>query len=204
MPKKLLIVVVTIWCGITLGSQASSTDCGCLVSLPPGDHVVVICPEGDGPTLAEAGAIITLTYTDLPGGQPLSGIGPAWSPGGCNGGIVWCGADPTSDGLTDANGQTTVSGSLAGGGYDTEVYWRMGGIPLPFCSEQYVPLVLVSPDINADLVVALADLALFAVGYNSPPKPYDPRLDFNGDGAVYLADLAIFAVHFGPPGHACQ
>jgi len=195
MYQKLLFVV-TMWCGITLGSQASSTDCGCLGSLPPGDHVVLVCPQGDGPTLAEAGAIITLTYTDLPGGQPLSGIGPAWSPGGCNGGIVWCGANPTSDGPTDANGQTTVSGSFAGGGYDTEIQWLIGGMPLPFCYEQYVPLVLVSPDINADLAVDIVDLSLFAVGFNSPPKPYDPRLDFDGDGTVDLVDFAMFAGHY--------
>ena len=196
MPKKLMFVVVTIWCGITLESQASSAECGCLGSLPPGDHVVLICPQGDGPTLAEAGAIITLTYTDFPGGRPLSGVGPARSPGGCNGGIVWFGADPTSDGLTDSNGQTTVSGALAGGGYDTEVRWLLGGMPLPFCWEQYVPLVLVSPDINADLVVGLSDLSLFAFGYHAPPKPYDPRFDFDGDGTVGLVDLVMFAGHY--------
>lgn len=199
MRRKILPAVI-VWCAVTLCSQNLRAECGCLGSLPPGDHVVLICPRGDGPTLAEAGAVITLTYTDLPGGQPLPGIGPAWSPGGCNGGIVWCGPDPTSDGPTDANGQTTVSGVLAGGGYDTEISWLVGGMPLPYCYQQYVPLVLVSPDIDGDLDVDLVDLSLFAFAYASPPKPYDQRFDFDGSGSVDLVDFALFANHYN---HRC-
>lgn len=192
-----IAVAAALWTWLAAPS-AHAADCGCLASVPPGSHVVLICPQGDGPTLAGAGAVITLTYTDLPDGQPLPGIGPAWSPGGCNGGIVWCGPNPTSDGLTDANGQTTASGPLAGGGYDTSMLWNMGGIPLPECWLQHAPITLVSPDINADLVVDIIDTAVFAMAY--PPRPYDPRVDLNGDGAIGIVDLAEFAAHHG---HRC-
>jgi hypothetical protein len=89
-----------------------------------------------------------------------------------------------------------MSGSLAGGGYDTEIRWIVGCMPLPHCYEQYVPLVLVSPDVNGDLAVDLGDFSMFAAGFPSPPKLYDPRLDFDGDGVVNLADFSLFAQHW--------
>jgi hypothetical protein len=58
-----------------------------------------------------------------------------------------------------------------------------------------------SPDINADCVVNLIDLGLFAAGF--PPQPYDECSDFDCNGVVNLQDLSNFAFHFGPPGHTC-
>jgi hypothetical protein len=195
MRITLLVLLVIVWCSATIASDTPETDCGCPASIPPGNHVLLICPQGDGPTLEEIGAVITLTYTDLMYPQY------AHSPGGCNGGILWCGDFPLSDSLTGENMQTTVSGSFAGGGYDTELRWLIYQFYLPPCWEQYVPLVLVSPDINADLAVDIVDLSIFAAGFPSSSKPYDPRLDFDGDGTVGLVDLYYFSVHWQ---HRCM
>lgn len=194
MRLRIMLIIALFCLGLALGSKAKGTECGCLASIPPGNHVVLICPQGDGPTLAEEGAVITLTYTDLLYPQYVH------CAGGCNGGIVWCGDYPLSDSLTGGNMQTTFSGSFAGGGYDTEIRFLIYQFYLPPCWEQYVPLVLVSPDINADLAVDVVDLAIFAAGYPSPSKPYDPRLDFDGDGTIGLVDLYYFSLHWQ---HGC-
>lgn len=189
------IVIAFACCSLTFGSDSAATECGCLASIPPGNHVLLICPQGDGPTLAEEGAVITITYTDL--------IDPEYvqAQGGCNGGIAWCGDNPLSDSLTGVNMQTTFSGAFAGGGYDSEIRFVIYQFYLPICWEQYVPLVLVSPDINADLVVNIVDLAIFAVGFQSPPKSYDVRFDFDGDGTVGLIDFYYFSLHWQ---HSCS
>ena len=195
MRLSLFIVIVLVCCGLLLGSDATGTECGCPASIPPGNHVLLICPQGDGPTLAEKGAVITLTYTELVHSEYVQAIG------GCNGGITWCGDNPLSDSLTGDNYQTTFSGAFAGGGYDSEIRFVLYQFYLPPCWEQYVPLVLVSPDINADLVVNIVDLAIFATGFQSPPKSYDVRFDFDGDGTVGLVDFYYFSLHWQ---HGCS
>ena len=53
-----------------------------------------------------------------------------------------------------------------------------------------------SPDINGDLIVDIIDFAIFGPGFPSPPKPYDPCLDYNCDGLVDIIDFSIFGQHF--------
>jgi len=195
MRTKIYVLVVTLWSGLSLGTEVSGDPCGCLASVPPGDHVLLICPQGDGPTLAEKGAIITLIYTEL--------LYPQFAysyHGGCSQGIVWCGDAPTSDSLTGLNMQTTVSGSFAGGGYASEFVWEVIQMGLPPCSQQYAPVVLVSPDFNADLVVELADFSMFGLVYKKPWM-YDPRMDLNADGEIELSDFSLFGLHYK---HSCS
>jgi len=60
-----------------------------------------------------------------------------------------------------------------------------------------------SPDLNADTMVNITDLAIFASAW--PPGPYMYCADYNCDGVIAIADLAIFAAHWlhaGPkPGY---
>ncbi|MCK5406841.1 MAG: hypothetical protein KAJ37_05285 [Candidatus Krumholzibacteria bacterium] len=62
-----------------------------------------------------------------------------------------------------------------------------------------------SPDINGSGMVDLVDLAMFAAGYPSPPRPYSYCIDYNCDGLVNLIDFSMFAQHYphaGPvPGY---
>jgi|GEM_PF-712687 len=53
-----------------------------------------------------------------------------------------------------------------------------------------------SPDINGDGTVNGVDLAMFSMGYSSPPKPYDSRFDYNGDGQVSGSDFSRFVSHY--------
>ncbi len=54
--------------------------------------------------------------------------------------------------------------------------------------------VVVSPDFNADGVVNLADLGLFATAFMGG---YSPCADMNQDGVMNLTDVGIFSLHFG-------
>jgi len=198
MRTYFFLTILVVLCGATLGLEASSQDCGCPAATPTERHVLLICPAGDGPTLAEEGATITLQYNAL--------APPAYasSPGGCVSGVEWCGAWPVSDSLTGSNYRTTVSGSFAGGGYATEFRWILTVFYLPICWDQSAPITLVSPDINADLNVNLQDFAAFALRYPNaiePNRPYDPHIDFNGDGILGLVDYALFAQHMN---HVCS
>lgn len=163
----------------------------CEGTVSPAGSVVMVCPMGDAPTLASQGIAI-----ELPFGGPVP-EGSIAAREQC-GSLVFC-VPPVVDGPPDAAGTATFTGAVAGGGFADPWLWSSGYIPEPPCIVIGVPIRLVSPDINADLVVGLQDLALFAAAW--PPNPYDVRADMNGDSVIGLVDLAHFADHFG---HSCQ
>lgn len=116
-------------------------------------------------------------------------------------------ASTAADSVTNANGYTTLCGSvLAGGGCVDGLATVVQGFVLldtltcttPICK----PINVRSPDISGDLCVDLIDLAVFAGSY--PPQAYDACCDFDCNGIVDVVDLAQFAFHFGPPGHECS
>lgn len=53
-------------------------------------------------------------------------------------------------------------------------------------------------DLDGDGIVALVDLATFALSF--PPNPYNFCVDFDCNGIIGLVDLAIFAIHWGHAG----
>ncbi len=179
----------------------------CQSSASSAGGVLLVCPVGDGPTLSSIGAMVSVTLEDC-GGAPVQGI-PAqnfWIQGKADPQLL-CGGSLSSsaDAATDLSGQTTMSGSIAAGGYLGDgVYAVAEGYMIQgtdgLCDNP-LPLVLVSPDINGDLVVGLADLAIFATAFPSGGGTVDPRMDFNGDGKIDAADLSLFAVHFL---HRCE
>ena len=167
----------------------------------------VTCPEGDGDGLAEIGAVITVTVTDITG-APIAGI-PAsdyWLIG-CEDNIVLCGGSHAinADSASNADGVTTISGSLAAGGCDNSlvvsVWGNLATDPPGSGTLLCLPYDTKSPDQTGnggviDGAVDLIDLADFAAGYTSPPKPYDGCLDFNCDGTVDIIDFSTFAQHY--------
>ncbi len=167
----------------------------------------VTCPQGDGDGLAEIGAVITVTVTDITG-APIVGIpaGDYWLIG-CEDNIVLCAGSHAinADSASNADGVTTISGRLAAGGCDNSLVVVVQGIVATDPDDQSTPLCLPyetkSPDVTGDggvvdQVVDIIDLATFAMGYTSPPQVYDACFDFNCDGTVGLIDFAIFAQHF--------
>jgi len=172
--------------------------------LAPGSFV--ICPLNDGQTLGDAGLAILVQIVDGYN-LPISNIPPSdlWLIG-CFDLLNLCGGALSSnaDTPTDANGQTWFQNTtIWGGGHEQQLAVVVQGVVLlDFgCSHTLcLEIEAKSPDINADLVVNLQDVSLFATGFPSPPNPLEPPFDFDSDGTVGLTDLSIFAQHYG---HAC-
>jgi hypothetical protein len=209
-------VTICIACVVLLQLRAvpDARTAGCIIgpcssSASSAGGTLLVCPAGDGPTLSSIGATVSVTVLscDPPPYVPVTGI-PAeefWIVSHNTASLALCGAHRSSDADADVdeNGQATISGSVAAGGYSSDVHAVAQGMVIGLTCELDValPLVLVSPDINGDLVVSLVDLSSFAEVYSSNGALFDPRMDFNGDGHVGLADLALFAEHHQ---HTCN
>jgi hypothetical protein len=113
-------------------------------------------------------------------------------------GINLCQGGSTADANTDINGDTTISGTLNGGGWvqsGMAVYVSgnaiTGGTGAPF------GLDINSPDINGDRIVDLIDIGLFA----SDLLVYAFRSDFVNPNVpplvIDLSDIGRFAAFIG-------
>jgi len=208
MPRVLSAVFV-ISLLIVQTTEAKLID-PCASSASTAGGVLLVCPHGDGPTLADIGAVVDVTVMINNGGTiepyPAFAMLPQdiWiEPGGNYGYPSLCHGSycVDADGYLDENGHTTISGSIAAGGYSEDpVYVFAVGqaIQLGEGCNNPIPLVLVSPDINGDLVVDIGDFAMFAEAIHGD---YNPRMDFNGDQVLNAGDLGLFAFHYF---HSCE
>jgi hypothetical protein len=170
-----------------------------------------ICPQGDGDNMPST---ISITIKDNTNAA-IPGIPAAdfWLIG-CSNLIVLCGGSGSinATAATDASGNTTITGKLAGGGCDnTGVRVVCQGIVLGSggaCSPLCLGIQLRSPDQKnttgggPDLQVTSSDFSYFGSNYASPPKPYLACVDFVGGpyGTVTVADFSKFGAHFN---HKC-
>jgi len=103
-----------------------------------------------------------------------------------------------SDGDTDMYGETTFATSLVGGGWSEDPLWLYlyGSRGRLWSGEEHPPMPLRfnSADINADGVVDLIDVSLFAGDFFGE---YHYRSDFRWDGVLNLMDCEILATGFG-------
>jgi len=204
-------VALTLIAAILLSWQVASVDNATSGVVQPCSSTAVSlggcmfnCPQGDGVRFDSFGGTISITVKDITG-APIAGI-PAtdfWADG-CGGNVILCGGSGSSNAnaATDANGQTEMVGTMAAGGCDqVGLAVVVQGVVLldpgaaclsPLC----LNFKLVSPDIDGNNVVNLADFSVFGAGYTSPPKPYNPCIDYNCDGVVNLADFSRFASHY--------
>lgn len=180
--------------------------------------VIVICPAGDGTTLAEAGAAITVTMVDETGGSvggyPADGF-YVRTPSGYSS----CGFETwlpfPAVGPTASLGTTTIEGAfpgMRGGFFDTIVlgFDKEGVIhrfhcdrPGQFCCDEpplQLPIAGRSVDLDANGSVNLVDYQIFTSHFGAG-APYDASCDFNNDGTVNLVDFTLFSPHFG---HTCN
>lgn len=162
-----------------------------------GSGCIDITPGGNGPTLGNEGLTISVSVVDAGGlaipGYPFQDI---WWDDNGNGDLAMCQGGSVADANTDASGNTTISGSAAGGGWtqaQCRVYLAGVAVLGPALTNGLLPLEVNSPDINGDLKVDLVDLGAFAQDFNNPP--YDFRSDFTCDGVENLADVGRFAIH---------
>ena len=113
-------------------------------------------------------------------------------------------ADSFTSELPAFAGRTTISGRIAGGGCVlTGGLWVavQGGViqDLPGCIYiTCLDIVVVSPDLNGDCTVSLADFQVFTMSYNKSEgmEGYNGCCDYNDDGQCALADFAFFAEHY--------
>lgn len=170
---------------------------------------IMICPLGDGITLAEVGGTVSVHVADGNNAAVANYPGQdIWLDDAGTDHINLCQGGSTADANTDASGNTTISGTLAGGGwtgrgtratgnmavYISGIVVTTGGLP------DELDIDVNSPDISANRSVALEDVGTFAadlLAYNfrSDLVPNDPNPD-----AIDLSDVGRFAAHIG---HAC-
>jgi hypothetical protein len=171
--------------------------------LGPGTRCWLVCPQGDGQTLASGGNTIVFQIRDA-NGNPISGViaSDFWLVG-CSGLCLCAGAGSIdADSATNEEGFTTMSGVMAAGGCDlTGVYGVAQGIILG-CPLKCLSMHVVSPDLSCDGSVNLIDFAIFAPAFNSSSgdPEFDPCCDYDCDGDVDLVDFSIFAQHWQ---HGC-
>ena len=156
---------------------------------------IVVCPANDSPRLDEVGLVIEVILRDA-NGIPVPDY-PRNDIYLCDGygNVSFC---PINNAVqnTDANGYTMFLERIRAGGstQGTMQVCLFPGLDIP----GYLPITVVSPDLNGDLVVNLMDLGSFSMTYLS--GQYDWTIDFVSDGVINLADLGVFAEHFG---HLC-
>lgn len=164
---------------------------------------LMICPAGDGTTLAADGATISVTVRDGNNAPIANYPGQdVWPDDAGTGDINLCQGGATADANTDAGGNTTISGTFAGGGWTQSglsVY--ISGIAITTAGVPDVYAIDVnSPDINGDRQVSLPDVGIFAgdllaYQFRSDLVPNDPD-----PPAIDLSDVGRFAAHIG---HVC-
>jgi hypothetical protein len=155
---------------------------------------ILITPAGNGPTLASQDLTVTVMVID-PAGYPIPAFPfqDIWLNDDPSGDVIMCNGGNFADANTDANGETTISAAMAGGG-STQTGMRVYVMGMPIATE-LLPIEVVSPDIFPDLVVNLADLDALATDYQN--DVYDFRSDLSCDGEEDLRDIALFALHYG-------
>jgi hypothetical protein len=166
-----------------------------------GPYTIVVCPVGDGPTLASLGATITVRLRDVTGLIPIAGV-PAsdyWLLG-CEDNVLLCGGSGSidADGPSDVDGMATISGAIAGAGAASGTRVVVQGVIIEDCDFNQIclPIIWRSPDLNADLLVDIVDMAIFGPLFPSPPNAYDESGDLDNNGVIDIVDFAIFGGHF--------
>mgnify|MGYP003571949765 FL=1 len=204
----LSLIAAALLCWQILPTTVDSVNSGivepCSSSATSAGGCVLICPQGDGARLDATGATISVTVKDN-GGNPIPGVPAAdfWLESCSSPGIILCGGSGTinADAATDANGETTISGNLGAGGCDSiGVVVVVQGVVLQdvnnSCAPLCLPILVKSPDLDANLLVDVVDLGLFSLQYTSPPRGYQTCLDYDCDGTIDLVDFSLFSQHY--------
>lgn len=213
MIRVAMICIVGVVVGAWTGTSSGQIVCNTYGTLDSAGGTLLMCPAGDGPTLGDIGAEISI-HVHNRDGVPLAGV-PAeyiWAIGGTDN-IVLCGgyASSNADEDTDENGNTTMSGPIAAGGHDDQIIMVIESSILAaegyeggtYCSPiVYADVALRSPDMNGDLSVDNLDFTAFANAYESSEgdPEYDPAADLNNDGRINNVDFSLFGNHWQ---HAC-
>jgi len=197
----ILIFVVSQQAPPPVEGQILQWACSTTASIDGGPYTILVCPAGDGLTLASIGATITVRLRDVTGMIPIVGV-PAsdyWL-FDCNDQVALCGGSNSinADAASDADGMATISDAIAAGGQGDGTLVFVQGVFIEDCdfNPLCLPIVWRSPDINGDLIVDLVDFSIFGPAFPSPPSTYNPAADMDNDGIVDIVDFSIFGGHF--------
>ena len=119
--------------------------------------------------------------------------------------LCLCANPIVADSLTNASGNTTITGRSSGGGCVI-----VGGLYLAIqgkivvtvasgCIEiKCVIIIIVSVDLTADCQVNLSDLGVFGLSYNKAlgAPGYNTCCDYNDDDICNLSDFAYMGAHY--------
>jgi len=167
--------------------NATGSDGAVVFTLPNGAGYAFTAARLGGTTVD---ATLTLTVVNNLG-DPINGYPPEdmWllTTGG---GFVACDA-ANPDGPTNAAGETMWVQALFGGGNsrgeDAQAWIANDPVPAT------VPVLLLSADINGDLVVNLSDITVFTQAIQT----YNADADFNDDGTINLSDITLMTQGIG-------
>ncbi len=122
--------------------------------------------------------------------------------------LCLCAEPIVADYITNDEGYTEFSGTIAGGGCVNSggIYIAVQGkiIQEAGCTGyDCVDMIIKSPDLTADCQVNLSDLSAFGLTYtlSSGDTDYNSCADYNDDDSVNLSDLSFFGIHYL---HTCQ
>lgn len=149
--------------------------------------VVTIGPGGVE-SFADAGIIIRVYLRNCQG-APLPGV-PPQEVVLFNSMLCLCPGGNIADAPTDANGCTSFSGALSGGGYATSLLVFADGIQIGS-----LPVTVNSPEVH-DCYLDIDDFAAWAQYYGAESgvqASYSVRWDWNEDGFIDLSDLAFLS-----------
>jgi len=190
--KRLLSLAVagTMLLGMASLAMAGIPDPGNSTA-SAGAATVMISPAALGPSLASAGATISVHVEDASTaaivGYPFQDI---WWDDSGTGDIALCQGGSNADGNTNATGDTTISGPGAGGG------WTQSGLRVYLAGTPIGGAALLidinSPDNTGDLVVDIADIGDFAIDFAAG---IGFRSDLVFDGIINIADVGEMALH---------
>lgn len=164
--------------------------------------VLLVVPDGSGPSFEGARLIngqtvnrkIALWALDG-GGYPIANMSRTdWSLRWGDDGIVACQYGLAATFNTRTDGTTDWIAPPHAGGHSeslVRVYWRNWS---PLLSNGGMRLSANSPDINGDLDVNIADVAVFASDYFGA---YGFRSDLAYDGAINITDIGVLASRMG-------
>ncbi len=118
--------------------------------------------------------------------------------------LCLCANPIVADSLTNANGETTISGRIAGGGCVVTggLYLAIQGkivVDWSACIVVHVEIfIIVSVDLTADCRVNLSDLGVFGLSYNKQlgDPGYNTCCDYNDDDKCNLSDFAYMGEHY--------
>ena len=206
------VLLFSLLLGLLLATSLYAGDvdnCQSEVYLSTTPMRVSICPQGDFEEIYTGGGgtsdYIRVIARDS-GGNGIPGI--PWTDywiQACDAGeeLCLCAQPIVADSLTNENGETTISGRIAGGGCALNgVYIAIQGrtiVESPSCVDPVcLNMVIVSPDLNADCYVNLSDFGIFATSYNTTQgdSDFDTCCDYNDDNICDLSDFGFFGEHY--------